>query len=121
VGQLTLAYSAGVCSAHARWGRWVVCSVLLLADSDELPGLRHADKPVLVEAFVAECAVEALQEAVLHGLARRAEVQADAVLVGPGIAHLAGAFGSSVPGDALGGTVPLDELVEHAHHSCAGQ
>ena len=47
--------------------------------------LRDAAEPVLVQTLVPKFPVEAFDVGVLHRLARRDEVQAYAVLIGPGI------------------------------------
>src|SRR5437764_8514795 len=47
------------------------------------------EEPVLVQAFVAELAIEALDVRVLDRLAGTDEAQTHAHLIGPGIEHLA--------------------------------
>lgn len=49
---------------------WSHLVVVLAPDGDDLAGLRQGFEPVLVEAFVPELAVEALDVGVLGGLAR---------------------------------------------------
>ena len=77
-------------------------------------------EPVQVEAFVAELAVQALDEGVLHGLARFDEAQAHA---GPLrlVEHgAAGSFGTVVEDDLLGQSVQQRQIVEIPRHPCAG-
>ena len=52
---------------------------------DGSPRVVHGEEPVHVQAVVPERAVEALDEAVLGGLARLNEVDLDPLRVGPGI------------------------------------
>ena len=54
-------------SDRSAWSHLVV---VLAPDGDDLAGLRQGFEPVLVEAFVPELAVEALDVGVLGGLAR---------------------------------------------------
>src|SRR5690348_6176372 len=79
---------------------------------NEPPGIGEAAKPLHREALVTKFAVEALQMPVLHGLARIAEIQDDAMLIGPDSEHRSRKFGAVVQRDALGGALPEDELVE---------
>lgn len=51
-------------------------------------GVTHRNKPVFVQAFVAEPTVEALDIGILHRLARSNERERNACLVGPRIQHL---------------------------------
>lgn len=51
-------------------------------------GVAHRDEPVLVQAFIAEPPVEALDIGILHRLARPNERQRDTGFVGPCIQHL---------------------------------
>jgi hypothetical protein len=57
----------------------------------------HADKPVFVQAFVAELAVEAFDIRVLDRLARANETNRDTRGVGPRVERPAGEFGTVVP------------------------
>ena len=67
---------------------------------DDFPRLRQGGEHVLVEALVAQPAVEALDERVLHRLARLDVMPADAVGRPPEHCH-AGEFGSAVRGEAV--------------------
>ncbi len=55
---------------------------------NQLLGMTHGDEPVLVQAFIAEAPVEALDIGTLHRLARPNERQRDTGFVGPSIQHL---------------------------------
>ena len=57
--------------------------VILSPRLHELAGIGQPEEPLLVQAFVAEAAVEALAEGVLDRLARIDEVQRDRVLLRP--------------------------------------
>ena len=54
------------------WSRSVVVELPRL---DLLSGILETDKPVLIETLVSQPAIEALDESVLHGLARANEIQ----------------------------------------------
>jgi hypothetical protein len=56
-----------------------------------------AEKPVLVQAFVAKLAVETLDVGVFNRLAWSNEAQRDSVPVGPRVERPSGEFGSVVP------------------------
>jgi hypothetical protein len=73
--------------------------VVLVPRLDNGPGLGHRGEPVLVEALVPQLAVEALDEGVLHRLARLDEVQPHPSLVGPGIQRLPGKLWAVVDDD----------------------
>ena len=62
-------------------------------------GIREADEPTLVEAFVPQAAVEAFDEAVLYRLPRLDALQRHAVLVRPLIEGFAAKFRSVVTHD----------------------
>ena len=64
--------------------------VVLTPDLDFSPSVSQIGKPVGIQAFVAELAIEAFDEAVLDRLARADEVELDAAPVGPGIQRSAG-------------------------------
>src|SRR5262245_22293463 len=90
----------------------------------EAPGRDRADrvgqahKPARVQALVAELPVEALDEGVLHGLARLDEAQLDASLVGPLVQQPARELRSVVQYQRLGRTPALDHPIEDARHAC---
>jgi hypothetical protein len=60
-----------------------VVIVVVAPCRNQLAGMAQPDEEVLVQAFVPEPAVEALHEAVLHGLARRDVVPLDMALLLP--------------------------------------
>jgi len=88
---------------------------------DDLAGVGQAPKPVDIEAFVAELAIEALQVAVLHRPPRLDEIQLDVVFVGPDVERLPGELGAVIQRDPLGGAVPEEELLQQPHYPLAGQ
>ena len=63
---------------------------------DSSPGVGQGIEPVGLEAVLADCPVEALDEAVLHRLSRLNESQLDPVLSRPAIEGLARKFRSVV-------------------------
>src|SRR5688572_13386643 len=72
---------------------------------------------MLVQALVAEPAVEALDVGVLDRLAGPDEVQLDAALVCPGVQHLAGELGTVVADDAFGQAAYLRDRGEDLRHA----
>ena len=62
---------------------WTDLAVVFSPGFDVLPCIAQGEEPVGVETFVAEAAVEALDEAVLDGLAWANEPELDALFVGP--------------------------------------
>src|SRR6218665_2257101 len=62
---------------------WSVSVVVLLPCDDFRPGLRQRREQGFVEAFVAEAAIEAFHEAVLHWLARRDVMPVDVRVLAP--------------------------------------
>ena len=87
---------------------------------DDLPRVAEAAEPVLVEALVAQAAVEALDEGVLHRLARRDEAQAYAALVGPLVQRPARHLRPVVHDDLLRlGASAGDHPVQHPRHALA--
>ena len=63
---------------------------------DDPPGLGDGDEPVLVEAFVVEPPVEALDVGILDRFAGPDELEPHAVLVRPNVQSLASELGSVV-------------------------
>jgi hypothetical protein len=59
---------------------------------DFLSCILQADEPILIQAFIPELPVEALDESILDGLAWLDEAQLHASLVGPHVQGLAGEF-----------------------------
>lgn len=64
-------------------------------------------EPVLVQAFIAEAAVEALNERVLDRLAGLDEMQSDLQIVGPGVERPASDLGPVVPAERVLQGAPL--------------
>src|SRR5262245_34138265 len=113
---LTKAAREGLDGAHAAKRRvWSHLVVVVVPGADQLLGSTQVCEDMLVQALLAESAVEALGKRVLHGLARSDEVKLDAVC--PGIQSLARELGTVVDHDRLREAVQLASAVEHARHS----
>lgn len=56
---------------------WAMVIVVVAPSRDQIPGVAQVGEQMLVEALVAQTAVEAFHEAVLHGFARRDVVPLD--------------------------------------------
>ena len=96
---------------------------LVVVDSpllDDLSGLAHAVEPVLVEALVAELAVEALHVAVLLGLAGLDEGVLHPVSVAPLVQGHSRELGAVVRVDSLGLAVKLDQIVQYPGYAMPG-
>ena len=87
---------------------------------DDGPGVRDAVEPVLVEAFVAQLAVEALHVAVLLRLARLDEGVLHAVHVAPTIQGQTRELGPVVGVDPPGPASEIDKVVEDPGYAMAG-
>src|SRR5690606_20208005 len=83
--------------------------------ADHLASLRQRGEPVLVEALVAELAVEALDVAVLHRAARLDQQVFDAVALRPGDKDPAGELRTVVGANRPGIAPETGGLVQHAH------
>ena len=75
---------------------WPELVVILAPGVNLEPGVGDADEIVLIQAFIPEAPVEALNMGLVRRLARPSEVESDSTLEGPGIQGLADAFGSIV-------------------------
>ena len=103
-------------------GRWdapqtAVGPYLVVVDAplaDDHPGLRERLEPVLVQALVAELAVEALDVAVLHGPPGLDQDMADTVLVRPGHEGSAGEFRAVVGANGQRVAPKARRLIQHA-------
>src|SRR5688572_20200325 len=84
---------------------------------DLLPCVRQVGEPVKVQALVAELAVEALDERVLHGLAGPDEVQLHSALIRPGVERLAGELRSVVADDQFRRSAHDNELFENTRYA----
>jgi hypothetical protein len=82
-------------------------------------GVVEIEEQRLIEQFVAHATVEALDEAVLHGLARRNQVPVDAVVFAPGEHGVAGVFRAVVGDDHARLAMPLDDRRQLACHAPA--
>src|SRR3712207_3416076 len=93
----------------------------------EPPSLDHAARlgkaaePALVEAFLAEAAVEALDRGVLHRLARVGEEQPHAMVVRPPVQLPATQLGSVVGHQHVGVAAFTGDVLEQADHPLARQ
>ncbi len=95
--------------------------VVVLPEADLLPGISQAREQHLVEELVAEAAVEALDEAVLHRLARRDVVPVDASPLAPGEDCHRGQLRPVVRDNHLRSAAKGDQRVELAGDAVAGQ
>lgn len=73
--------------------------VFRLPSADEVAGVTNAAEPVLVEAFIAQAAVEALCIGVLDRLSGSDEAQSNAALICPRIKNAASELRAVVHGD----------------------
>ena len=78
--------------------------------------LRQTRKPVVVQAFIPEAPIEALDECVLGGLPGLYQLELHAMLAGPLIQRLAGKFRPLVGSNRLWVTPEASRLVEDARH-----
>src|SRR5262249_55406961 len=81
----------------------------------------ETQEPVLVQALVAELAVEGFDEGVLHWLPRPDEVKLDVALIRPGVEHLAGELRPVVGDDHRGQRAGGGDAVKDAGYAVAGQ
>ena len=96
---------------------WADVIVILPPCLDEMTGMGERQEPVLVEAFIAELAVEAFGVAVLCWLARSDVVPFDMVMMCPLQDSPAGEFRAVIADDAMGLAVPGDKPVKLPYHS----
>jgi len=80
---------------------------------DLAPGVVQRQEPVRVQAFVAQPAIEAFDEGVVGRLSRPAEVQRDAVDVGPVIERPGDKFRAIVHPDLRGWAATLEQQAIH--------
>ena len=88
---------------------------------NDAPRLRKRDEDVLVQAFVAQPAVEALDEDVLHRLARRDVVPLDPGILGEAQDGPADQLCAVVRDDHAGLPATGDDLAQFAHNPHARQ
>ena len=80
---------------------------------DKKSGLGEGGKPMLVKAVVAEGAIEAFNESVLHGLSRLDVMKGDARRSSPEVKSLAGQLRAIVQSDDLWQGTGESELLKH--------
>ena len=86
------------------------CGVVVLSPrSDRLPGLVEGEEQCFVQQLVPHLAIEALDEAVLHGLPRHDVVPIDPLILRPGEDAVRGELRAVVADDHAGLASPLDE------------
>src|SRR3954451_10558052 len=88
---------------------------------DDLTRLFEITEQVLVEALVAQPAVEALHEAILHRFARRDVVPFDVVLLLPSQDGIRSELSTVVADNHAGMPPELDNAIELAHDPRAGE
>ena len=88
---------------------------------DDPPGCGQALEDVLIEAFVAQATVQALDECVLHWLAGGDVVPADTAILLPTQHHMRRQLGPVVADHQQGGAAPFYDVIEFAHHPATGQ
>ena len=86
---------------------------------DDLAGFGARSEPALVQALVAEPAVEALHVRVLRRLASLDQPQRHAVTVGPAVERVAGELRTLVGPDQLRQAAELPDPIEHPRHIIA--
>ena len=92
--------------------------VVLTPKFDLCPGVVKVQEPMLVQAFKANASVEAFDEGIVSGFARSAEVQDDAVRIGPQVELARGELAAVVHPDASRFAEHGDGLIGHKH--CVG-
>jgi len=83
---------------------------------DEQAGFFEGAEPVLVEAVIAEGAVEGLDEGVLDGLAGLDVVEVNLAPLGPEVKRLARELRPVITGDGTGRSHRVTEGIEHIGH-----
>ena len=83
---------------------------------DQDTSLLQARKPVVIQAFIPEASIEALDERVLRRFASLNQLELNAMLAGPLIECLAGKFRSLVGSNGLGVASEASRLIEDARH-----
>lgn len=81
---------------------------------DLLPGIFEAEKPVDVQAFIAEAAIERLDERIVGGLAWPAERELHSMLVRPLVQCFADELAAVIGLDALGQPVERHQALHKA-------
>jgi len=94
---------------------WPILIVILPPRLHEAASIGQPQKPVFVQAFVAEATVEALAVRVLHRLPRINEVQRDLILVSPVLQHVTDQLRTVVQDDLGGERTLVAEAVQDTH------
>ena len=76
---------------------WPIFVVVLAPVFDRLPRFSKGEKPILIQALLAQSAVKAFDESIVSRLARPAELELHAVTMGPGVERLRDKFAAVVP------------------------
>lgn len=90
--------------------------VVSAPSGDQDTSLRQARKPMVIQAFIPEATVEALDEGVLRGFAGLDQLQLNTMLAGPLVQCLAGKFWPLVGSNSLGVTTKASCLIENTGH-----
>lgn len=93
--------------------------VVLPPDSDGVPGLWQRLEPMLIQAFIPELAVEALDVAVLHRAARLNQNVTNAMGLRPGHESAAGEFRSVVGSHCVRMSAKYSRLIQQPGHILA--
>ena len=81
-----------------------------------LPGLGKVPPPVCVEALVAQVPIEGLDERIIHWTPGPDKVQADLLLVRPGVEVPAGELAPVIESQDGRGAALGDDAVQHGRH-----
>src|SRR5690606_8073008 len=100
---------------------WPLSIVVLPPLLDELPGMAHRHEPMLVQAFISELAVEALDITILLRFAGLNEAQLQPHSVSPFIQRLADEFRAVINRDAFGQATALCQPLQYIDDPLAGQ
>src|SRR6187200_1419654 len=100
---------------------WPAAVVVETPSLDDPAGVGEIKEPVLVEAFIAEPAVEAFNEGILGRLAEVDEVEPDTVAPSPLVERLADHLGAVVHDDLFGQAAGLGQALQDPHHPDTGQ
>ncbi len=94
--------------------------IIVTPTRDDLACVGQTPESMLVQAFIAESAVEALNEGVLHRLARLDIVPGDPTR-NPPQDRATSQFGPIITDNDLGHAAHADELFEFAHHTYSAE
>jgi hypothetical protein len=95
--------------------------VIVTPGRDQLPGVAQVGEQVLVEALVAQAAIEALDEAVLHGLSRRDVVPLDLSVFLPTQDGIRRQFGPIIADHHAGIAARSGDIIELTGNPLAGE